>query len=130
MSASRRKAHFSFWVIGRAVQSGAQGFWYYPGAKNPGVLGDLTEDPPVPFFVKAKCPFCVGCLPNVARCLEHPVASPFLGTEFYKIVQAKVCNQLPHKKKKLHLLRCKTIVVLGQQKKLDPISREALKAHI
>lgn len=41
MSASRRKAHFEFWVIGRAVQSGAQGSWYYPGAKNPG--GDCNE---------------------------------------------------------------------------------------
>lgn len=41
MSASRRKAHVEFWVIGRAVQSGAQGSWYYPGAKNPG--GDCNE---------------------------------------------------------------------------------------
>ena len=39
MSASRRKADFVF--IGRVVQSGAQGSWYYPGAKNPG--GDCNE---------------------------------------------------------------------------------------
>ena len=43
MSASRRKAHFDLWVIGRFIWSraGAQGSWYYPGAKNPG--GDCNE---------------------------------------------------------------------------------------
>jgi hypothetical protein len=47
MSASRRKAHLDFWVIGRTVQSGAQGSWYYPGAKNPG--DDCNEQAEISF---------------------------------------------------------------------------------
>jgi hypothetical protein len=41
MSASRRKAHFEFWVIGQAVQFGHKGLGTNPGAKNPG--GDCNE---------------------------------------------------------------------------------------
>lgn len=32
------QAYLELWVIAWVVQSGAQGSWYYPGAKNPNII--------------------------------------------------------------------------------------------